>query len=111
MAPGKAFRKEKRSGETFALGDIIQALMQRKEFKVGAPLGKLLTGWESVVGERLAAETQPLGLEHGTLTVGASSGAWAAQVRFLADEMAERANEVLGSSVVRRVRVTVRKPL
>jgi predicted nucleic acid-binding Zn ribbon protein len=113
MPSSKGFRKAKdeRSPEAFALGDILQALMQRKEFKVGAPLGKLMSGWEQIVGERLAAETVPTGLERGTLSVAASSGAWATQVRFLAEEVRRRANEELGSAVVRQVRVTVRKTL
>jgi predicted nucleic acid-binding Zn ribbon protein len=109
--PARGFRKEGRSEEAFALGDIIQALMQRKEFKVGAPMGQLRSDWQAVVGERLAEETTPAGLERGTLTVTATTAAWAAQVQFLADEVAQKANEVLGSQVVRRVRVTVRKPL
>lgn len=112
MPRSKGFTgRGKRSEDVFTLGDIIQQLMQRKEFKVGAPLGKLMSGWERIVGERLAAETIPTGLEHGTLSVAASTGAWATQVKFLAEEVRRRANEELGSEVVRRVRVTVRKAL
>jgi predicted nucleic acid-binding Zn ribbon protein len=112
MPRSKGFTgREKRSEDVFALGDIIQQLMQRKEFKVGAPLGKLMSGWEQIVGERLAAETVPTALEQGTLSVAASTGAWATQVRFLAEEVKRRANEELGSEVVRQVRVTVRKAL
>jgi hypothetical protein len=48
-------------------------------------------------------------LEGGFLLVRASSGAWAAQVKFLAGEVRERANQVLGTAAVREVKVVVRE--
>jgi len=60
-----------------------------------------------VVGERLAQETSPVGLESGVLLVKASTTAWAAQVRFLVREVRERANQVLGSASIRDVKVTI----
>jgi hypothetical protein len=78
-------------------------------------LGRLVRGWEEVVGPLLAGETAPRGLEDGVLVVAASSPGWAVQVRFLGREVALRANETLGSETVRSVRVVVRpegtKPL
>jgi len=60
-----------------------------------------------VVGERLAAECVPFRMEGTVLLVRASSSAWATQVRFLAGEVARKANEVLGAEVVRAVTVLV----
>jgi predicted nucleic acid-binding Zn ribbon protein len=73
----------------------------------GLTLGRLGRDWTEVVGDRLAAETRPVGLRQGSLVVAASSSAWAAQVRFLANDVRNRANSLLGSEVVREVRVTV----
>ena len=113
MPSSKGFRTAKgdRTPDAVALGDILQGLMQRKEFRAGAGLGRLMSRWEDVVGERLAQETVPLSLERGTLAVGASSGAWAAQVGFLSEEIRRKACEELGAESIREVRVTVRKPV
>ena len=113
MPSSKGFRtaKSDRSPDAVALGDILQGLMQRKEFRAGAGLGRLMSRWEDVVGDRLASETVPLSLDRGVLVVGASSGAWATQVKFLSEEIRRKACEELGSEAVRRVHVTLRKPV
>jgi hypothetical protein len=81
----------------------------------GMAVGRLVRSWETVAGSRLAAQTEPVGLEGGTLLVAASGSAWASQVKFLAREIASRASAELGSNDVRNVRVVVRpgagKPL
>ena len=114
MSPrSKGFRsnEEERSAEVTPLGRIIDGLLTRREFRSAAGIGRLMTSWEVVVGEKLASETLPAALERHVLVIGASSGAWAAQVRFLAEEIRGKANELLGSDEVEQVRVTVRKPL
>lgn len=112
MPHSKGFRgREERSPEAVPLGKIVDGLMTRREFRAGSGIGKLMGHWEKVVGERLAAETVPAALEGGTLVIAASSGAWAAQVRFLSTEVREKANRLLDSREVQQVRVTVRKAL
>lgn len=113
MPSSKGFRNKKgeRSSEAVPMADIMRGLMLRREFRAGAGMAGLMSSWESIVGERLAAETAPAGLERGVLVVTASNGAWAAQVTFLAEEVCRRANEELGSEAVKQVRVRVRKPL
>jgi hypothetical protein len=81
--------------------------MSSERFRRGLALGRLARSWEEVVGASLARETEPISLDQGGLLVSVSSGAWGAQVRFLAPEIRRRANEVLGSQEVRVVRVTV----
>jgi hypothetical protein len=73
-------------------------------------LGQLGRRWEDVVGERLARECGPAALEGGSLLVRASSAAWAAQVKFLAAELRDRANQVLGFPAIQEVNVTVQQP-
>lgn len=99
--------QKKRSHDPTRVGEIVRRLMQEQIFSVGGQLGRLSTSWESVVGERLAADTAPKGLERGILTIEATSGAWGTQVGFLAKEITARANEVLGEAAVTDIRVTV----
>jgi len=113
MAHSKGFKggKEQRSDAAVPLGQILEGLMMRREFRAGAGMGKLMSAWEEVVGERLADETVPAKLEKGVLVVAASSGAWAAQVTFLSEEIRRKANELLGSGEVKQVRAAVRNTL
>lgn len=120
MPAGRGKRRdEDRSSEAFAVGDIVSVLLGRREFARGVPVGRLARSWEGIVGERLASVSAPARLENGTLVVASSSGPWGAQIGFLAEEIRGRANSLLGSEVVRRVRVVVdpegatgsRKPL
>jgi hypothetical protein len=62
------------------------------------------------VGPRLAAETAPVSLEAGLLVVGATSGPWGAQARFLHEEIRRKADEALGEGRVTAIRIVVRNP-
>lgn len=105
---GSDRRAAGRSEEMKPVGGVLREAMSSERFRKGLALGRLARSWEEVVGERLARETEPLSLEEGGLVVSVSSGAWGAQVRFLAHEIGRRANEILGTREVRAVRVTVR---
>jgi hypothetical protein len=102
-----AQRKDRRSKDPVAIGDIVQGLLAEGVFSRGMPVAKLATAWPDVVGERLAAETAPASLEAGVLVVRASDGPWGAQARFLAEQIRERADQALGGGVVNVVRVVV----
>ena len=56
-----------------------------------------------------------MSLDGGLLVVAVTTGAWAAQAKFLAAEIQKKANETIGSEVVQQVQVLVRpdavKPL
>jgi predicted nucleic acid-binding Zn ribbon protein len=106
MSP-KPREKQERSPEPTALGDIIAGLMKGRDLAGGSRIGRLAAVWTTVVGERLAAETAPVRLESGVLTVAATTGQWGSQARFLADEIMRNSNAELGSEEVRRVHVVV----
>ena len=89
------------------MGGVLREAMGSERFRRGLALGRLARSWDEVVGATLARETEPLSLDQGGLVVSVSSGAWGAQVRFLAHDIRRRANEVLGAQEVRTVRVTV----
>jgi hypothetical protein len=105
--PGK---RQRRSDEPVAIGEIMDGLMNDEVLSRGIPLATLVTHWPQIVGERLAAEITPLSLEAGVLTVGAGNGPWGAQARFLHEEIQRKAAALLGGDAVTSVRVVVRKP-
>lgn len=101
------FDKEERSGDPSSIREILDGLFQRRELRPGVRAGRLHTAWPAIVGDHLAQHTKPKSLENGVLTVVAANGAWATQLRFLADEIRRRAEEELGEGSVKRVNVTV----
>jgi predicted nucleic acid-binding Zn ribbon protein len=99
--------RSERSDREQALGAVLSELTSGRPWASGIALGRLGRRWEDVVGQRLARETAPAGLNGGVLIVRASSAAWGAQVRFLAREVRDRANEALDHGVVKEVKVVV----
>jgi hypothetical protein len=85
----------------------LDGLLGERQWRAGMAVGELARRWADVVGPRLSEESRPSTLEGGVLLVKVSSAAWAVQIGFLAEEVAARANEVMGQALVDAVRVTV----
>jgi predicted nucleic acid-binding Zn ribbon protein len=100
-------RDPTRTADEQGIGTVLDELLGRGPWRSGLALGELARQWERVVGERLAAESEPSSLTAGLLLVRAASAAWAAQLTFLGAEIRDRANDVLGRPTVSVVRVTV----
>lgn len=92
------------------VGRVLDGILRQRPFNAGLTVGHLRQRWIEVVGERLAAECEPAELSSATLLIRASSAIWASQIRFLAGDIASRANEVLGRAAVTEVKVSVRQP-
>jgi hypothetical protein len=105
---GFGHRKDERTLEATQIGDVVDGLLKERTFARGLPIGQLASDWALVVGPRLAAESAPVSLERGVLVVAASTGPWGAQVRFLAEQIRERADAALGVGSVAKVQVIVR---
>lgn len=86
-------------------------MLAAPKLRRGIALGRLAKAWGDVVGDPLASETEPLALDEAGLVIGASSPAWGAQVRFLAEDIRLRASETLDGQAVGPVRVVVRERL
>jgi predicted nucleic acid-binding Zn ribbon protein len=99
----------RRDDEPAGIGSVIRELLGETSMRQGLALGRLTRSWAEVVGPELAAETRPIALDEAALVVGASSPAWAAHVRFLADEIRRKTSETLGGRPVGPVRVVVRE--
>jgi predicted nucleic acid-binding Zn ribbon protein len=99
--------RRERSEEAHRVGEVLEGLVGERALASGIPLGRLARDWEAVVGPKLAEVTEPAGLDRGALLLRVATSAWAAQVRFLAADIARQANSVLGKETVREVGVTV----
>ena len=101
-------RRDERTVRETPIGEVVDGLLREQVFARGMPIGRLAAEWSSVVGPRVGAESAPVSLDGGILVVAATTGPWGAQVRFLAEQIRERANETLGAGSVETVRVVVR---
>ncbi len=91
-----------------SIGSVLRGVLSEPKLRRGMILGNLARRWEEVVGSKLAAHTWPVALDEPALVVAASTSAWAAQARFMAEDIRRRAAELTGSSGIRTVRVVVR---
>jgi hypothetical protein len=61
--------------------------------------------WPDLVGERIAAHTEPAGLKNRRLTVRVASAAWLQELSFLRAELVQKINAGLGDERVREIRL------
>ena len=104
---GRSRSGDERRGVPTEVGEVLRGLLADRGMARGLRLGRLVTAWPEVVGERLAEETHPVSLDERGLVVAVSGPGWAAQVRFLSDEIRSRTNRILGGEEVSSVRVVV----
>lgn len=96
-----------RGDDPAAIGDLLDAAVRRRRAWEPRLRGARVHAlWPQIAGTQLAAHTEPVRLRGGVLVVRADSSVWATQVRYLAAELAERANAVLGAGQVTKVTVT-----
>ncbi len=87
------------------LKDLLGRVGERVGIQDPRATGRIWTSWRDIVGEAIAANAEPTSLREGILRVRAVSPTWAAELTYLGDEIRARANELVGSEVVREVRV------
>lgn len=95
-----------READPIKVGDILGDLVGRRGWAERMQLGKLRMAWAEVVGEQIAARSEPVKLEAGTLAVRADGSAWATELTLLSTSIATKADEFLGGTgAVREVRI------
>jgi predicted nucleic acid-binding Zn ribbon protein len=97
-------------GDPIAVGDA--AAMVSAELGLAEPrvFARLVAAWNEIVGPTLGAHSRVRTLRDGVLEIAVDSPAWATEFRYLADDLVERASEVVGPGVVTAVRASVDAP-
>lgn len=75
-----------------SLGQILGGLEGQDNWKGRQQLQQVLSRWPSVVGEAVAAQTRPTGIQRRVLLVAASSSAWAQNLGFERVRILEKLN-------------------
>jgi len=84
-------------------GDVLADLVQRLDFRDRLREHAVFTVWAEVVGDLLAAKTEPARIEDGKLFVRVANSTWMQELQFLKDEIRGRLNHRLGAAVVRDI--------
>ncbi|MGH2952874.1 MAG: DciA family protein [Solirubrobacterales bacterium] len=93
------------------LGDAVRAV--RAGVEPATLLAAAQAQWTPAVGERIAAESEPVAERDGVLTVACTAATWAQELDLLQDELLERLNASLaeaGSGPLRRLRFVATPP-
>jgi hypothetical protein len=84
---------------------LVAELLARAGVDKAVREHRLITEWEQIVGERVAARAWPDGLSRGVLYVRVTNSAWMHELGFLKEAMVEAARRVTGDPpVVKEVR-------
>ena len=65
---------------------------------------KAIVLWDEVVGEKISKNTEPISVEHGTLTVSVSSSTWRQELVFKQQDIINQLNKKLGQNTIKEVR-------
>ena len=93
--------------EPIGLADALERVLG----SLGAPPADLLSTvfhrWEEVVGADVARHCRPVAVESDRLVVVASDPSWASEVKWLAEQVLARVNELSSTDRLRSVVVRV----
>ena len=100
-----AMSRDRKSKEPTRVSEAVGALVSERGWEERMALGRLKANWHQVVGENVAARSEPIRLESGRLTIRVEGGAWAAELALLGSSLATSAAQFLGAGQVREVAV------
>ena len=85
------------------LGDIIKSTI--KELGIEKPIQQYeaLVLWPKVVGEKIAAVTEPRHIANGKLFVKVKNAAWRNELVFHREDLVRKMNRQIGSAVIREI--------
>ena len=90
-----------------ALSGELSRLTRRPGWGERLSAARLVAAWPAIVGPDLVAHCEPVRLAGRVLVVRAATPVWATQLRYLTQQLVERADEVLGVGSVTKVDVVV----
>lgn len=88
------------------LGNQFDRLLAERGWQLDVAAGAVMGRWREIVGDDVAAHSEPVTYADGVLTVKADSTAWATQLRLLSSTLLGRMEQVVGADVVTELRVT-----
>lgn len=87
-------------GEPQKINNILNELIESRDWRKGIAEGNLFSDWREIVGEEIADHSTPITLYEGKLTIQTSSTAWSTQLRLMNDDLLRKIRESSPGAVV-----------
>ena len=87
------------------LSNILSDLVTTRDWKKGIAEGTLFTKWREIVGNEIAAHSNPITLYEGKLTIQTSSTAWSTQLRLMNDDLLRKIQQSSPGAVVEELQI------
>ena len=87
------------------MGDLLGGVGKELGLSGAIGTGRVWARWVEVVGDAIADHAEPTSLKDGVLRIRTDSPTWATELSYKGTEIARRANEVAGATIVTEVRV------
>jgi predicted nucleic acid-binding Zn ribbon protein len=94
-----------RRGSPRPLDEAVAAI--RAAAEPATPLAAVQRAWPAAVGDRVAAEAEPVAEREGVITVACRAATWAQELDLLHDELLARLREEVGKTPIERLRFVV----
>ncbi|MEX1009010.1 MAG: DUF721 domain-containing protein [Acidimicrobiia bacterium] len=98
---------ERQTGEPVPIADALARVQAELGLPQSSVLRALTDRWDEVVGTDVAAHARLEAVRDGTAAIAVDSPLWASQLRYLESDIVDRANDLVGSGIVRGIRVRV----
>lgn len=87
------------------LGDSILGALNRMGFAERLHKQEAVVRWNEIVGETIAAETEPIRIDGDTLVIKVYQAAWRQQLVFLKDELLSKLEVEVGKDLIKDIRL------
>jgi len=87
--------------------ELLKEALQRQIRKLGIARqvagGRLVAGWNDVVGPKLAAKSEALSVHDGILTVAVPDAAWRQELQLQKQQLIAKLNDAVEEKVIRDI--------
>lgn len=90
--------------EPQAIGPALKGLFRQLGITKKLQGYDVITGWETIVGKKIASVTAPLRVSNGVLFVEVKTGAWRTELSMRKQEILERIHRHVGKKILRDIR-------
>lgn len=98
-------RKKRRTLAVPSLGAQISREVVNRGWEHDLANGWVMGNWENLVGERIAAHTQPQRIKDKVVYVSCDNSTWATELRYLQRQILRKISDRLGPDVIVELRI------
>jgi predicted nucleic acid-binding Zn ribbon protein len=92
------------------LRDVVNAVTRELGMPPADALARVADAWNAVAGSALAGHSRVRSVRDGEAVIEVDGPAWATQIRYLANDLVEGLDKVLGGRTITTLKVVVGGP-